>query len=242
MIISSKSKASLSAAPLFLGGLGARLIDLTHILNEEITVYPDTLAPKFKALNTIDEHGFAELKMTSVLHVGTHIDAPCHILKNTKSLDQFPIHKFIGKAIAIPCQYKEEINLKYLQSYRDIIKKTDFILFYTGWQYKWNTTGYFEDCPTLTEEAAKWLTKFKLKGIGFDSFSVDKVVSATKVTPENLPNHYILLEKEILLIENLTNLDKLPDTIFSFQCFPLNIENADGSPVRAIATLNETLN
>ncbi len=95
-----------------------KLIDLTHILNEKITAYPDTVAPKFEVLNTVAEHGFAELQMTTVLHVGTHIDAPCHILKNTKSLDQFLIDKFIGKAIVIPCQYKEEINLKYLQSYR----------------------------------------------------------------------------------------------------------------------------
>ncbi len=43
-----------------------RLIDLTHILNEKITVYPDTVAPKFEVLNTVDEHGFAELEMTSV--------------------------------------------------------------------------------------------------------------------------------------------------------------------------------
>ncbi len=217
-----------------------KLIDLTHILNEKITAYPDTEAPKFEELNNVAEHGFAELKMTSVLHVGTHIDAPCHILKNTKSLDQFPLDKFIGNAIVIPCQYKEEISLKYLQSYRDQITKTDFILFFTGWQYKWNTSGYFDDCPVPTIEAAKWLTKFKLKGIGFDSFSVDKIISAKKITSENMPNHYILLEKEFLLIENLTNLDKLPGSLFSFQCLPLNIENADGSPVRAMAMLPAT--
>ncbi len=216
-----------------------KLIDLTHILNEKITVYPDTVAPKFEVLNTVDEHGFAELEMTSVLHVGTHIDAPCHILKNTKSLDQFPIDKFIGKAIVIPCQYKEEINLEYLQTYQEKIAHIDFILFFTGWQYKWNTKEYFEDCPIPTREAANWLATFKLKGIGFDAFSVGKIISAKKITSENMPNHYILLEKEILLIENLTNLDKLPDSIFSFQCLPLNIENADGSPVRAIAMIDE---
>ena len=88
-------------------------------------------------------------------------------------------------------------------------------------------------------EAAKWLTKFNLKGIGFDSFSVDKIISAHVVTSENLPNHHILLGKEILLIENLTNLDKLPEGAFAFQCVPLKIENADGSPIRPIAMLDQ---
>ena len=49
---------------------------------------------------------------------------------------------------------------------------------------------------------------------------------------------YDLLGREILLIENLTNLDQLPATPFTFQCFPLKVEHADGSPVRAIALLD----
>lgn len=213
----------------------SKIIDLSHILNEHITVYPDTVGPKFVALNNVAEHGFAELQATMVLHSGTHIDAPCHILANTKSLSDFFVDKFIGTAIVIPCRNKKEIGLDYLKTYEHLIAQIDFILFFTGWQYKWKSDAYFENCPLLTKEAAQWLTQFKLKGIGLDAFSVDPVISANIVTEETLPNHYILLAKEIILIENLTNLDKLPDGIFNFQCLPLNIENADGSPVRAIA-------
>jgi kynurenine formamidase len=216
-----------------------KIIDLTHLLNENITVYPDTVGPKFENLAIVEKDGYAELKATMVLHSGTHIDAPCHILANTKSLDQFPIEKFIGTAIVIPCQNEKEISVEFLQAFENKISQVDFILFFTGWQYKWKTNEYFDDCPVPTQEAAKWLAKFKLKGIGFDSFSVDKIVSAQKVTPENLPNHYILLAEDIILIENLTNLDKLPSTIFSFQCLPIHIENADGSPIRAIAMIEE---
>lgn len=216
-----------------------KIIDLTRILNEQMTVYPGTAEPKFEVINTVEKDGFSEYLLTMVSHTGTHIDAPCHIFKNAKSIDQFPVDKFIGSAIVIPCQDQKEISLNYLQTFEGKIEKIDFILFFTGWQFKWNTKGYFDNCPTPTKEAAKWLTKFKLKGIGFDAFSVDKIGSADKVNPENLPNHYILLEKEILLIENLTNLDKLPNHPFSFQCLPLYFENVDGSPIRAIATINE---
>jgi len=216
-----------------------KLIDLTQVMNDKINVYPGTPGPKFEEFNTIEKDGFAELNITMVSHTATHIDAPCHILKNTKSLDKFPIDKFMGKAIVIPCQNKKEINLKYLQTFEDKISGIDFILFFTGWQYKWNSENYFDESPTPTKEAAMWLTKFKLKGIGIDAFSVDKIVPAQIVTSENLPNHYILLDKEILLIENLTNIDKLPDHPFLFQCLPLKVENADGSPVRAIAKIND---
>lgn len=216
-----------------------RHIDLTHLLNENITVYPGTTGPTFEVFNTVEKDGFAELNMTMVLHSGTHIDAPCHILKNKKSLDEFPIDKFIGQAIVIPCRDKTEISLEYLQPFEDQIKQIDFILFFTGWQDKWNTKAYFDDAPVPTEKAALWLTKFNLKGIGCDSFSMDKIIPAGDVVPDTLPNHHIFLEKEILLIENLTNLDQLPDRVFSFYCLPLKIENADGSPVRAFAMITE---
>jgi kynurenine formamidase len=129
--------------------------------------------------------------------------------------------------------------LEYLQTFEDKIARVDFILFFTSWQNRWNTNSYFDDCPIPTREVAMWLTGFNLKGVGVDAFSLDKINSALAVNKENLPNHHILLGKEILLIENLTNLDKLPDRTFSFQCFPLKVENADGSPVRAIAIIDE---
>jgi kynurenine formamidase len=215
-----------------------KLIDLTRLLNEDITVYPDTIAPVFEVMNTVEKDGFAEMKITMVLHSGTHIDAPCHILPNTKSLDEFPLDKFIGDAIVIPCYDRKEIDLEYLKTYQSLISEIDFILFFTGWQDKWNTKGYFDDCPTLTEDAARWLCEYNLKGIGFDSFSVDRIDSADNVSPNTLPNHHILLAKEILLIENLCNLDKLPDTVFTFQCLPIKVEKADGSPIRAIAVID----
>ena len=142
-----------------------KIIDLAHLLNKNITVYPETLAPKFEAINTVEKHGFAELKVTMVLHSGTHIDAPCHIFRNARSIDQFPVEKFMGRAIVIPCQDKNEISLEFLQTMEDKIAPVDFILFFTGWQFKWNTEHYFDDCPVPTPEAANWLTRFNLKGL-----------------------------------------------------------------------------
>ncbi len=81
--------------------------------------------------------------------------------------------------------------------------------------------------------------KIQPEGYWVDAFSLDSMITANKVTEENLPNHHILLGKEILLIENLTNLDKISDCVFTFQCFPMKVENADGSPIRAIAMIDE---
>jgi kynurenine formamidase len=47
------------------------------------------------------------------------------------------------------------------------------------------------------------------------------------------PIHPVVFEKQVLIIENLTNLDQLPD-FFLFLALPLKIRGGSGSPVRAV--------
>ena len=204
-----------------------KVIDLSHVLNPDISVFPGTEKPVFEE---IDIEGYIELKITMFTHSATHMDAPCHILKNPKSLDQFPVDKFAGKGIVINCKNLKgkSISIDFLKQHQTKINNAEFILFNSGWSLKWKTDDYFEDFPTLTLDAAVWLTQFKLKGIGLDTLSLDEI------SDMNLPNHKIVLKEEILIIENMTNLDALPDE-FMFHCFPIKIEKADGSPVRAVA-------
>ncbi len=209
-----------------------KIIDLTHLLNSDITVYPGTEKPVFVQANTVEKDGFAEQKMTIYTHTGTHIDAPFHMLANGKSLDQMSPESFVGKAICIDCtgvkgQY---VELERLKQFAGKIQKADFVLLRTDWSKKWKTNDYFKGFPVLSEEASNWLTNFNLKGIGLDVISIDPVDDSFK-----LINHKIVLGKGMIIIENLTNLNLVGDELFTFSCLPLKIENADGSPVRAIA-------
>ena len=52
----------------------------------------------------------------------------------------------------------------------------------------------------------------------------------------NLTRHKKLFRDcDIVNIENLKNLDLCGSDLFWFSCFPLKIENSDGSPIRAVA-------
>jgi kynurenine formamidase len=55
------------------------------------------------------------------------------------------------------------------------------------------------------------------------------------MTSGEYPNHHILMEKEILIYENLTHLEQLPGDGFIFFGMPIKLANADGAPVRAFA-------
>ncbi len=211
-----------------------KIIDLTHLLNSDVTVYPGTEKPAFVQANTVEKDGFAEQKMTMYTHTGTHIDAPSHMLQNGKSLDQMPPKSFVGKAFCINCTgvKGDYISLEHLKVFTEKIRQADFILLGTDWSKKWKTNNYFKDFPILSKEACYWLTDFDLKGIGLDVISIDQVDDSY-----DMVNHKIVFNKGMIIIENLTNLDLIGDDLFTFSCLPLKIENADGSPVRAIAIL-----
>ncbi|MFQ5941886.1 MAG: cyclase family protein, partial [Nitrososphaerales archaeon] len=47
--------------------------------------------------------------------------------------------------------------------------------------------------------------------------------------------HQILLKRNILILENLCNLNKISGTKFRLVVLPLKLKGTTGSPVRAIA-------
>lgn len=204
---------------------------MTHSLNENMPVYPGTEQPVFLKGNSIEKDGFAEKKITMFSHTGTHIDAPAHLMEGHPTLDAFSIDKFTGRACLFDWSLSNSktIDIADLTRMEPILEHCDFLLIYTGWDSYWGSEQYFRDFPVLSERAALWLSKIPLKGIGLDAISVDPVDTV------DFKVHKKLLNKDFVIIENLTNLDKLPEYGFSFSAFPLKITSADGSPVRAVA-------
>ncbi|MBN2657638.1 MAG: cyclase family protein [Spirochaetales bacterium] len=210
-------------------------IDLTHTLSEDMPVYPGTEEPVFLAGNTIEKDGFAEKKITMFSHTGTHMDAPAHLLEGRAALDDFPVDKFSGRACLFDFSGKSRpaIEIADLTGIEPLLEHCDFLLIRTGWDRYWGTEKYFRDFPVLTEQAALWLSKVPLKGLGIDAISVDPVETTDFVV------HRKLLHKNFVIVENLTNLDRLPEYGFTFSAFPLKIRSADGSPVRAVAAVED---
>ena len=208
------------------------IIDLTHPISEGMPVYPGTLPPTIKQANTVANDGYAEKLVSIYTHTGTHIDAPAHMLANGKTLDQLGAAHFVGTAFVIDVAGLTVIERTFLESKEISIAACDFVLFHTGWAKHWGHPEYFDGFPILSLDAALWLAGRNLKGIGFDAISADPV-GAT-----DFPIHMVLFRAGMISIENLTGLDALFEKHFLFSCLPLKLEDADGSPVRAVAILD----
>jgi len=209
-----------------------RLVDCTHTIKADMPVFPGTEGPILDPVCTMEEMGFREKKWTMYSHTGTHMDAPAHMLKDGKTLDQLPIESFMGSGFVMDVREctEKEVPLSRVKAYENLLNEVDFLLIQTGWESYWGSDKYFQGFPALSEEAAEYLMQFDLKGIGTDAISIDLMETQT------FPIHGILMSKGLVIIENLKNLSLL-EGVFDFQAFPLNVEDADGSPVRAVANL-----
>ena len=207
------------------------IVDLTHSISPDMPVYPGTEQPVFETGCTIEANGFLEKKMSFFSHTGTHMDAPAHMIKDAGTLDQLPIGHFYGKALLVDVSTRSNptIGIDAFASQKEILEQTQFLLIHTGWSRYWHSGRYFSDFPVLSIEAARWLGRFNLKGIGLDTISADPADST------DFPVHKAVLGNNTVIIENLTHLNALPSNRFFFSCFPLKIAGSDGSPVRAVA-------
>lgn len=208
--------------------------DLAHIISSNMPVFPGTEQPVLEKVSTIEKDGFRESKITMYSHIGTHVDSPAHMLDDGNYLDELSIENFIGSAIIVDFsnQNKNLIEISDLKLYDEKINQVDFIILKTGWSKYWGQSNYYKGFPSLSEECAKWLSEFNLKGIGIDAISIDSIDSKTFLI------HKILMKKNIIIIENLTNLDSIINESFILSIMPLKNKDADGSPVRAISIEN----
>lgn len=211
-----------------------KIIDLTHRIDSEMPVFPGTEKPIIQKANTIEKDGFAEVKITMYSHTGTHMDAPAHMIAQGFELDKFPIEQFIGKSIILDFSniHTRIIDVNTLKGHEEKIKLVEFLIIKTGWSQYWGSEAYYKAFPALSDEAALWLTQFHLKGVGIDAISIDDMDSVTFAV------HKRLMEKNILIIENLTNLDEVGEEPFTLSVLPLKTKDADGSPIRAVAIKN----
>lgn len=89
----------------------------------------------------------------------------------------------------------------------------------------YHNKGVIFSSRNIDMKIANELIKFPPKFIGLsEKFEFDIAIEK------------LLLEKGIISFENLANTDKLPHE-FTFYGVPLNIKEADGSPVRAFAVV-----
>lgn len=76
-----------------------KIIDLTQPLFSGMPVYPGDPEVKIEQVHTLEKQGWNLRTLFLNTHLGTHVNAPAHMMNNGKTLDDFPLEVFCGKAV-----------------------------------------------------------------------------------------------------------------------------------------------
>lgn len=183
---------------------------------------------------TTDGLGYNITQLSISTHQGTHLDAPFHFLDEGKTVDELDLNKCIGEALLVDLSHKqpkEAITVEDFAHVADQIGEGTLLIYRTDWFKQFPHKHYFSDFPYMTIELAKWLAERKIGMIGMD-------VPTPNPTDYD-PVHKILLGAEIVIVEGLANLGNVGKDKFFFMAAPLKITGRDGSPVRALAMLDD---
>ncbi len=223
----------------------AKLIDLSQPLEEHMPNFP-THSKFYHNLWGSYWHGDRALHYQLVMseHNGTHVDAPAHFISDAKpqahvTIDRVPLERLIGRGAKLDCRKfgaGDSVPKDFIANWErnhGALAAGDVVLFDFGWSAHWglrpNNQRYLADWPGVSLEAAEYLVSKPIAALGVDTLSPDPPATLQK----NLI-HPVVLEKQVLIVENLCNLEQLPD-FFLFMALPLKIRAGSGSPIRAVA-------
>jgi kynurenine formamidase len=203
------------------------IIDLSHIIQNNMAVHPYDGVVKVYEDKTLDKDRYNNSRLETGMHAGTYIDAPRHFLNSDRYISDFALEQFVGSGCLLDVRGENIISFK--EEYYKHVQENDIVLLFTGFSLLYGEVDYYErfnNHPIVDIKLADFFVKKKIKMLGMDM-----------PKPDNYPFeiHKLLLNNNIFIMENLTNLEGLLN-IGSFEviAFPLEIR-AEASIVRAVA-------
>ena len=216
-----------------------KIVDLSYTMEENMPVWP-THATYGSDVYESWDYGDAAIhsRITLGEHTGTHIDAPKHFIKGGTPIDELDVKRLMGRGVMIDATNIAPRAVLPLEQIKDFeekngeIRKGDIILIRFGWDDKYalqpNGAAFLNDWPGLSKEAAEYFVEKEVSAVGCDALALDAFGCDVNVS------HVALLGHGIPILENLTNLSKLP--VFSYVIgLPNKFKGGSGSPIRMIA-------
>jgi arylformamidase len=158
-------------------------------------------------------------------HVGTHMEAPFHCLKQGADLSQIPLDRLGGDAVIlnlVNAKAEGGVTLQQVQDAARVaggVRNGDIVFCRMG------PTPYFSTAPL------KWLVEQGMKMMGVDSSGVELAGDKTQANV----NHLVLFRAGIPLIENLANLNRVSRPRVKVYALPVPVRGLDAFPLRVIA-------
>lgn len=220
------------------------LIDLTHNLEESVPTWSSECGfNHYVHLDYEDCSGvdkFRIMKLTMNAGIGTHMDAPSHLIPGGRC-----VHEFSVNELCMPCfviDVSAHADAFYRLSLKDIkdferqhgpLTSGSCVMVQTGWSKFWCEPLKYHNnhaFPSISLEAAEYLFAKGVCALGIDTLSPDRPDDGFKV-------HQLFLGNSKFLIENVAHLDQMPPVGAYVMVLPIKIKDGTEAPVRVVGLI-----
>lgn len=213
----------------------SEIVDLSFPIENGMTTFPVHWHPMVEVsiMGRLGIEGRETRKIVCGTHTGTHCDAPRHFVPGGKTIDQYEPERFVGEALLVDLSdvpEKHEISLRELEARLPKNLPQKVVLRY-DWSKNFHLRRYYSDHAFLSEPAAQMLVDRGVKLLGMDTPMPDNPANGYGC-PKDSPNHKIILGADCLLVEYLTNLDRLRGPHIHLTVAPMKVRDGDGAPAR----------
>ncbi len=221
----------------------------------------------FRSVNHA-KFGVMTHRIRMVMHSGTHLNAPRHLIQKGAGVGDIAMDKLFGSGVvvSIPKGEWELVTATDLEAATPAIEPEDIVVIVTGWHKKYSDSiEYFGHAPGLAKDAADWLVAKGVKLVGVDTPQVDHPLAtslglhrngpqmrrvpksyetktgrkAKEDFPDWNPAHRALLGAGIPTVENVGgDVGELAGKRCTFQAYPWNWPEGDACVIRFVAIVD----
>jgi len=201
---------------------------------------------RYAHINVVERDGKAAGLFEMPEHMGTHIDAPNHFVGGGASVDSLGVERLLRSAIVFDISERVAAHASALLDIADVVAwerrngmvpRGSVALVHSGWGGLWADPAAFRNdadgvmrFPAVSVGAARLLLLERgVVGIGVDTLSADNGEAADS------PCHRLVHGAGGFILENLANLERLPEKGAFVLVAPLPIVGGSGAPARVLA-------
>ncbi len=217
---------------------------IQYLLGKRILKKEDLPDEEFLSLETVH----------SPVHIGTHLDYSYHYGSQSegrpsKTAEEIPLEWCYADGVKLTFTHKKPNETITAEDLDGALKKIpytlkaqDIVLLHTGADKFYGEPRYFSEYPGVDISAIDFLLDNGIKIFGVDTMGIDRpykfmLKEFLKEKKPLYPTHFYGRKREFIHIERLTHLEKLPDTGFKVQCFPIKIKGTGAAWSRVVAIL-----
>ena len=204
-----------------------------------------------------DGEGWGEERLTINSHVGTHVDAPLHYGsqcegKPARTIEAIALEELYTDGLVLDLRElarpSEGVTVAALEQALErnggAVTPGCALLLRTGMERYGLEDPHFYSYPGMTREGTLFLAGLGAKVLGTDALGWDRPFAVMRRAFQEpgdasqiWDGHFAGREREVFIVQQLVNLDRLPPHGFKVGCFPIKLAGCSAAPARVVAFL-----